>query len=192
MKTTWSIISFTKWNLGNTTLCWPLQQTYLQTYKEICLRANGAKEGTRKYNYTLNLQAWSLHFSLSQPHLQPKSRKARRFAGACEREGRTQRGSGLVLTMVNHSKWLTYLGWGGHGWQCLVYMLVCPGRSTTSTSLHCLRVNVLGLLIVWFTLRCTMVRSTICTLMYWNIAKSHTWGNCLHSNLFTYPKCTII
>ena len=47
------------------TLFRPLQQTYLQTYKEVCLRADGVKEGTRKHNYILNLQASSLHLPLS-------------------------------------------------------------------------------------------------------------------------------
>ena len=46
-----------------------------QTDKEVCLRANGAKEGTRKRNFSLSLQTSSLSplsRSLSQPDLQTR------------------------------------------------------------------------------------------------------------------------
>ena len=62
---------------------------------------------------TLLISKLRVFTSLSQPHLQPKSGKARRVGGACGREGRARRESGPVLTMVNYLKWLTHLGWGG-------------------------------------------------------------------------------
>ena len=125
--------------------------SYKWKRQEVCLRANGA-QGTRKHNYILNHKLRVFTLSLNHIYKPRVGRLGKSQEHAWEKGG--LRESGPVLTMLNHSKWLTYLGWGGmddSAWyECTCWFAPGVKRNTISNvpqcaTLKCQNVDIFSL-----------------------------------------------
>ena len=141
MKMAWNMISYTKWNLGNESCPYnPLATspanlpTNIQNSMSL---SKWCKISTRKHNPPLISKLWvftSLSLSLflfTKFTTREQEGEASRGNGSMwERRVGCQNQSGPILTTVNHSKWLTYLGWGGvddRAWMAMPLMSVHVG-----------------------------------------------------------------